>query len=445
MLPLRLRVILAGLLLTAGTAFSADDDYDEARLCELFRQGHSDQAWAYGQNYRDRHEGEPGFDYCYGAAAIDMGQVGEGVFALERVLLADPDNLAARLELARGYFLLEEYARARDEFQRVLAANPPPAVVANIERYLRAIRLQEGRYLTTAKSYLQIGGGYDDNVNSGPDDRSVYIPALGTGLLSASALSHPSPFASLSGAVRVTSPLNSPGWALYGGVLADARWYNEEPDFNYLILSARGGIERRRNYHRFRLGALGQTYRLNKAAYRNLAGLEGEWKYQRDPHRQWQAFTQLTRLQYPDQADRDSYTGTLGLGLTHNFRGQLSPILFGNAYLGKERPVRSNPVSHLLADRIFAGGMLGSQLTLHPNLALTARLSLSKDRYGAEDLLFLKRRSDLLALAEVQMRWLLHRHWSVVGTVNYTRNDSNINIYDYKRLQGSLNLRLDFD
>jgi len=281
MLPSQLRILVAGLLLgTAATVQAAQstDSYSEERLCTLFRQGHSDQAWAYGQAHRAQHEGEPGFDYCYGAAAIDMGQVGEGVFALERVLLADPDNLAARLELARGYFLLEEYARARDEFQRVLAANPPPAVVANIERYLRAIRLQEGRYLTTARSYLQIGGGYDDNVNSGPDDRSVYIPALGAGLLADSALSHASPFASLSGAVRVTSPLNNPGWALYGGILADARWYQQETDFNNLTLSARGGIERRQNYHRIRIGALGQTYRLDQTAYRNLAGIEGEWK-----------------------------------------------------------------------------------------------------------------------------------------------------------------------
>lgn len=437
-------LFLASLPLIPGQ-FARADDYSEQTLCSLFNSGHSDQAWQYAQKYRATHEGEPGFDYCYGAAAIDMGHVGEGVFALERVLLADPDNMAARLELARGYFLLEEYARARDEFQRVLAANPPPQVVANIERYLQAIRLQEGRYLTTASAYLQVGGGHDDNVNSGPDDRSVYIPALGTGLLADASLSHPSPFASLSGAVRVTSPLNSPGWALYGGLLADARWYQDEPDFNYLTVSARGGIEKRHDYHRFRLGALGQTYRLDNTTYRNLYGLEGEWKYQASPQQQWQAFTQITRLAYPDQAERDSHTATLGLGLTHNFRGSLAPILFGNLYGGRESPVQDNPVSRLLADRAFVGGTLGSQLTLHPRVALTLRLSLSKDRYAEEDLLFLDHRSDLLGIADMQLRWLFARRWSLVGMASYTRNDSNLDIYDYDRVQASLNLRMDFD
>ena len=29
------------------------------------------------------------------------------------------------LELARGYFILEEYARSRQEFETVMQANPP--------------------------------------------------------------------------------------------------------------------------------------------------------------------------------------------------------------------------------------------------------------------------------------------------------------------------------
>ena len=71
------------------------------------------------------------------------------MFALERVLAAQPNNHSARLELARAYFILEEYARARQEFEAVLALDPPASVVSKIDRFLNAIRRKEGRYRTT--------------------------------------------------------------------------------------------------------------------------------------------------------------------------------------------------------------------------------------------------------------------------------------------------------
>jgi len=60
--------------------------------------------------------GEPLYDYYFGIAAVDSGRASLGVLALERVLLTNPENDLARLELARGYFVLEDYERAKEEF-----------------------------------------------------------------------------------------------------------------------------------------------------------------------------------------------------------------------------------------------------------------------------------------------------------------------------------------
>src|SRR5258706_5451956 len=78
--------------------------------------------------------GNPAFDFYFGIAAIDSGHAGEGVLALERYVVNFPNNSEARLELARGYFVLGEDSRAREEFNAVLKENPPPNVAANIER-----------------------------------------------------------------------------------------------------------------------------------------------------------------------------------------------------------------------------------------------------------------------------------------------------------------------
>ena len=46
----------------------------------------------------------PEADLWCGVAAVDMGLPGEGVLAIERYVLRFPDDVRARLELARDYF-----------------------------------------------------------------------------------------------------------------------------------------------------------------------------------------------------------------------------------------------------------------------------------------------------------------------------------------------------
>ena len=64
------------------------------------------------------YEGTTDFDYYYGLAAIDAGELSKEIFALQRVLYRYPDFVAAELELARGYYLLGQNNLARDHFDR---------------------------------------------------------------------------------------------------------------------------------------------------------------------------------------------------------------------------------------------------------------------------------------------------------------------------------------
>ena len=106
------RLALVAALVFAATTH-AEEIFDLERLQQYFSQPDKRQAYEYASAYREVYEGDPYFDYYYGVAAIDSGKVSEGVFALERVLIAFPDDPVATLELARGYYILEEYSRAR--------------------------------------------------------------------------------------------------------------------------------------------------------------------------------------------------------------------------------------------------------------------------------------------------------------------------------------------
>ena len=97
----------------------AAENFNLKHLQSLFVSYQRQAAYDYAMKHIKQMEGDPYFDYFYGVSAIDTGHASEGVFALERVLLLHPNDHVARLELARGYFILEEYARSRQEFEKV--------------------------------------------------------------------------------------------------------------------------------------------------------------------------------------------------------------------------------------------------------------------------------------------------------------------------------------
>ena len=160
----------SGLLTTVALAA----DFDLQHLQTLFNSYQREQAYHYASQYLAEKEGDSTFDYMYGVAAIDDGHASQGVFALERVLMQFPDDHLARLELARGYFILEEYARSRQEFEKVLTVNPPKGVRDTTETFLEQIRLKEARYRTTTGGSVALGLGSDSNVNSSTDDSNPY-------------------------------------------------------------------------------------------------------------------------------------------------------------------------------------------------------------------------------------------------------------------------------
>ena len=64
----------------------------------------------------------------------------DAITALRTILIDRPDLVRVRLELARAFFLNRDDGLARDHFERVLAGNPPPSVVANVQLFLNSIR-----------------------------------------------------------------------------------------------------------------------------------------------------------------------------------------------------------------------------------------------------------------------------------------------------------------
>jgi len=93
----------------------------------------------------------------------------EAVGAFHRILVAQPELVRVRLELARAFYLKRSDGLSRKEFERVLAENPPPPVAAKIRRFLAAMR-QRRRWSGSFGMTL----APDTNINAATDAEVIY-------------------------------------------------------------------------------------------------------------------------------------------------------------------------------------------------------------------------------------------------------------------------------
>ncbi len=398
-------------------------------------------AYTYAQKHRAEQEGNPGFDFYFGIAAIDTGNVSQGVFALERVLAAQPNNHMARLELARGYFILEEYERAREEFETVLAQKPPSSVVTKIDRFLNAIRSKEGRYRTTGNGFIQVGVGNDSNINTAPGNASIGNNLVLTG----DSVETEDAFSSLLANGSINTPMTA-NVALFGSASADVKVHADKDQFDNHALTARGGARLRTGQNHFQVDLQYQRFVFNDRDLRDLVALNGSWRRRTSARNQFSVFAQIAGLEYPDQPVRDSALYIIGGGYSQQFGGRYSPVLFASAYGGVENPDAAGTDAARVAERDLIGARVGAQVNSSRRSTLLLSVNLQHSDYGAPPLIgSTADRSDEYAGVEIDWTYLVNRTFRVSTELAYATNDSNDPVSEFDRTTVLLALRAEFN
>lgn len=422
-------VAFAGALLAAP----ADD------IKALLEKGDAKGAYELGK----KHPGElgnPAFDFYFGVAAIDSGRAGEGVLALERYLANFPDNLQARLELARGYFILGEDLRAREEFNQILKAKPPAPVVANIDRYLDAIRARESAYRTTAGAFIEIGGGYDSNINGGISSANIVVPNLGQITVVPAGVETGASFGQATVGVNVVHPV-APGFALFGSLGADYRMYNNHDEFNQNNYGILGGVSYLRENDLFRVSASYNTLDVDRDRFRNVTAATGEWTRQLDELQALSGFVQYADLDYEGVDDvRDSHLYGVGGGYRRAFIAPGAPLLSLSASYAKEE----NRKDFDELSRDIWSARAAVSVTPAPKWALSLGATYQYSAYDAEIPLLATARRDNYYAADFIASYAFTRSFSMRLEGLVSKNDSNIALFEYRRDVGALKFRYDF-
>ena len=190
--------------------------------------------------------------FLYGMAALEASQqagvpdetrealLNQAIASFHAMLVEAPGLVRVRLELARAFFLKGEHTLARRHFEQVLAGRPPPAVAANVVRFLRAMRT-ERRW----RAHFGAAIAPDSNLNTASDNRTIFLDVFGQRLpftLDDDSARKSGIGVSIWGGGEYQYPL-APRWRLRAGSSASVREY-KAGDFDRHSLSAHLGPRR---------------------------------------------------------------------------------------------------------------------------------------------------------------------------------------------------------
>lgn len=423
LLGLALAALLGG---SPGIVNGAPDTLTEMR--QLVDVGSYAQAYELASRHPDLL-GNPHFDFLFGVAAIHAGHVPQGLLALERHLAVVPANDRARLELARGFFELGDYLRARQEFEFVLRYNPPKEVQTNIQRYLQAMQTREvATQPSSARGYAEVGGGYDSNVNAGTFNDVINLPTPVV-IVDPNAQSVNAWFWQATGGGQWLKRV-TPGLAVFAGGDLDAKQHPSAADFDTHNLGGYLGFSVFKGAVVYRLSLSEGMLFVDNAKYRSTLSVTGDAQYGLGGDYTLTGVAQYAELTHEDDnSSRDSRLVTLVAGVQRALHTDWRPTLGLQLSYGEEDNLQSRVD---LSRGIFTGRI---SLSANPadKLGMTGSVSWQRSRYDAADIAFGTVRQDETWIADLGVNYALNNRWTLRTEAQISENDSNQNLYSYKR------------
>jgi outer membrane protein len=427
-----LPVLIAALLTFFSAAVFADTALlEKARALQA--SGKAAEAYQMLQKQSDKYAGNPDYDYLLGTTAIDAGIPLQAVFALERVLDIQPNNAAARAELARAYFLIGENQAARAEFEQAKKAEMPVAARSVIDTYLSSIdqRILGGKQQTLA--YVEAGLGYDSNINSANASSQITLPGF---VITNNAPEKNAAVGRVEAGGSFSRALKT-NLDVYGN--GKLEFYQPNDASKYATRNTDGtvGLHFLRGREQYRLALVAQNYAVDSTTARNLAGINGQWQHTIDARNMLSLFAQYASLKYPDRSSLDASQLATGLSWVHAMDGNYQPVIYLAGYLGKEDEKDS---ANKKAGRNYVGLRAGGSLRSSERLSWSGVLAYQTSDYHGPDFFGITHNDNYINL-ELTANYQLAKGWIIQPKVTYTNNDSNVDISSYTRTQAMINMR----
>lgn len=434
-------MLFASAMLLAGAAAANDASAALDQAERLIREGHAKEAIALLAPLEAAHAGDQRFDYLLGTAMLIAGHPDQASLALERAVAVNPLHAAARLELARAYYLLGDLQRAKTEFETAAQLDPPPAARSTIQQYLQAITAKETPAKIKTSAYLEITTGYDSNVNNAPNQSRVAIPALDDLVvtLNPSNIQTGDGLYGLATGGEIEVPISDNiSWTLAAN--ANRRDNFKQSAFATAATDIRTGLAFSQANHSGQLSVLSGRMYLGGRLNRTIEGAAGEWRELLNPSTQLGLAVQYLRYRFPSpELVANSFNQWSGaLSCTHLMdNGKLAlstDLLFGHE---RDTDHRADGVKDIYG--IQAGGRQSWNEKIDGYL----KFGWTTGHYGSINPAFEKKRRDDEYHATAGVAYRFTERISARSEISFSRNRSNLAIFDFRETVLLFKLRYD--
>ena len=402
---------------------------DLPRLQQLMQEQQYERAYELADKAERAEAGDPTFDYWYGLAALESGRAHRAVYALERVLMNDPEKQTAQLALARAYAKTGQLDLARAMLNTILVRNTSEPISEHARAELAALPSDPKARRTRWSGVLALTSGYDNNVNATTDLEQLPQPPATVLLLDSSARAREDGFARLDFETRLERDLGQQA-SLIVALEGYENLNFHESAFNTSLLTGYAGGAYRAGNHLGLLYASYQRLWLDHANYLEVITPTLAWQYTLGNQSRIELGVASSNYEYEDFATRDSEGVTFSAGWRQTFSTFGRPRVRFSLYAGNER-AKDDRFEYFGRD--YVGLQWRGELDIATRHQAYAHLRWQASDYLGLDPIYASLREDRYWRFGLGWRYRLQKHWHVGAEVEYTNNDSTITLYEFDR------------
>lgn len=408
------------------------------------------------------HAGQVAYDYLLGRAALENKKFDAAIAAFSRVLTVDPDFAAARFELARTYYskgvaylARGPFEQARLEFAIVEDMDPPAKLKDAIEQYQDNIDTYLEVRETEFRMFVEVTGGYDSNITTASEDEYFGYYDYGTNSQRTYYLRDgnerkDSGFSQIQAGIGIDWPLFSNNFEVFGNLMFGNRSYPTEHDYDQGWSEARFGV---RHYGESNV----KTFRFRHRSTDTIRDKKDSQSY----HESNEGMLKLDVKNSDSNAMRfwllggdSSYhaygTEVFSVGYnrqafeaTHIADGKRKSAFQLLIMIGEDYPQNCKEGNTCGPQNdTYARDLTGLRASWGINFFDASRFhtSLYTEKSDYKNDFFYQRRTDKRYELFLGTNTRFGDHWYYRQQIHYTRNDSNLDVYDHERWLVSLTL-----
>ncbi len=408
------------------------------KLEQLVTQSNYQQAWEQAQQLAKTHEGDPRFDYLYGISALETGHYDVAVFALDRVTVNQPNIIRPRLELARAYLNINNDIAALREFKEVLRLNPPATVQRNVNRYIQVMsKASDTNKKWIIDGLVSLVTGYDSNANFGAETSVFDTPVFGSVTLKDSSIKQDSPF------VELRTQLNSryiasDAQSWFFNSKLNHKHFNDAKAFNLSELNLEGGSVFAVGRQQYQLSLRHQLIHVDDHAFSSTLGLQAGLAHELATNKILATSLLIENYDHKQQDLRDARR--YGVSGNYRFSANNTRHQLGLSF-GHEQPEKK-------AGKHYTRNTVGVAYTAeHAWDAVNSSFistQFQHRQHRASDPIYAKKRKDKRLLFKIGHTMRVAKNWSVFANISYTKNNSNLNLYDTDKAVAQVGINYNF-